>query len=142
MSDLGVKGSFNSGIDSTMRKMHESLEHELKTETDPSGKDAHDAGAKLDAGKIMAGSILLQFAKALEEVAEVGTCGANKYSLGGWKSVDEGERRYTDAMLRHLFKEETEGLMDSDLPVKHAAQVAWNALARLHFIIEADNETK
>lgn len=104
-------------------------------EVDPNGVDAHDGGAKLDAGKNQLGSILGDFSNALMAVGEVGTLGAQKYSLGGWKKVPEGERRYTDAMLRHFFKE-THSLYDEELPVLHAAQVAWNALARLEFILK------
>ncbi len=114
---------------------------EMKTfgklkELDPNGVDAHAGGAKLDAGKNQLGSILGGFSNALMAVGEVGSLGAQKYSLGGWTLVPEGKRRYTDAMLRHFFKENTDGLYDNDLPVLHAAQVAWNALARLEFILK------
>lgn len=54
------------------------------TESDPSGKNQHEPGAKLDAGKIKAG-VLGQFARALLAVAEVGTHGQEKYTRGGWQ---------------------------------------------------------
>jgi hypothetical protein len=38
-------------------------------------------------------------------------------------------------MLRHYLAENT-SKMDSELPVLHAAQVAWNALARLEFMVK------
>ena len=38
---------------------------------------------------------------------------ANKYSDNGWKFVTDGEARYTDAMLRHLFAE-THELLDKN----------------------------
>jgi hypothetical protein len=102
-------------------------------ETDPTGRDQHDDGAKTDAGKAQC-SLLLMFSTALSAIAEVGTHGARKYTRGGWQSVPDGVNRYTDAMLRHLFAEMKEDY-DQQLPVLHAAQVAWNALARLELML-------
>lgn len=102
-------------------------------EADPTGRSIHDSGAKTDAGKPQC-SLLLLFGKALREVATVGTFGAIKYTRGGWQEVPDGINRYTDAMLRHLL-EEGYNEYDSDLPVMHAAQTAWNALARLELIL-------
>jgi hypothetical protein len=104
-----------------------------KGESDPYGKGQHEAGAKTDEGKPQA-SLLLLFGKALRAVARVGTFGAIKYTRGGWQSVPDGINRYTDALLRHLLAENYEEY-DADLPVLHAAQVAWNALARLELIL-------
>ena len=93
-------------------------------EKDPSGKSPNEPGAKLDHGKNKAGGL------ALLAVSEVGTFGANKYSRGGWRSVENG----TDAMWRHLLKEQHEPV-DKDSNLDHAAHMAWNALARLELII-------
>jgi len=105
-------------------------------EVDPSGIEQHIAGAKLDAGKPDA-SMLLMFGRALLEVAKVGTVGAAKYSRGGWQFVPDGIRRYTAALLRHLFKEHYEKI-DADTELLHAAQVAWNALARLELLLREE----
>ena len=96
-------------------------------EEDPNGVAQHTSGAKLDAGKIRA-SLLLDFAKGLEAVANVATFGANKYTPGGWQHVEDAERRYTDALLRHLIKSRYEG-KDSDSDFPHWWHIAWNALA-------------
>lgn len=112
-----------------------------KGEKDPNGIDQHADGAKTDAGKPDA-SLLGMFGRALLAVAEVGTFGAQKYTRGGWQHVSDGINRYTAAMLRHYFKEQQERY-DSDLPVLHAAQVAWNSLARLELILrEAEENDK
>jgi len=84
--------------------------------------------------------MLLGFSKALESVAEVTTFGAKKYTPDGWKKVDGGIERYTDALGRHLLKEKSEGYLDSDSQLPHAAQVAWNALARLELILNAEDK--
>ena len=104
-------------------------------ETDPSGKDAHESGAKLDAGKNRLGLVLSSFSRALNGIGEVGTYGANKYTDNGWVNVDNGVERYTDAMLRHFIAESIEGPVDLDTGLLHAAQVAWNAMARLDLML-------
>lgn len=105
-------------------------------ERDPDGKDPHSPGAKLDAGKNRLGLVLMGFASALEEVGRVGTYGANKYCSNGWKEVENAEERYTDAMFRHLKEEGVGNIMDPETNLYHAAQTAWNALARLHFVLK------
>ena len=105
--------------------------------------DQHEPGAKMDAGK-PACSLLGMFGLALTAVADHGTGGMKKYSRGGWQHVDDGETRYTDAMLRHYLQEHYEEY-DKDLeaylghPTLHAAAVAWNALARLEFMLRRKN---
>ena len=98
-------------------------------ESDPLGIDQHAPGAKLDSGKQLAG-VLLDFSRALEAVADVGTFGANKYTRLGWESVPNGEQRYTDALMRHLLKMQREEL-DPDSGLEHLAHLAWNCLAVL-----------
>ena len=106
----------------------------IAAETDPHGLTANDPGAKLDAGKVRPSLILNAMPLAILAVAEVGTYGANKYSENGWKDVDNGIARYTDAMDRHRIKEGLE-VFDGDSGLMHAAQVAWNALARLELML-------
>jgi len=108
------------------------------TEQDPNGKDPHEAGAKLDAGKIRAGLVLLGFPRALLEVAKVGTYGAKKYTDNGWMEVPNGEQRYTDAMLRHLMQDAKGEVLDGDTKLMHKAHMAWNALAVLELALLAE----
>ncbi len=112
-------------------------EHVMETfgELDPNGKDAHEPGSKLDAGKNRLGLVLGGFSKALQEVGKVGTFGANKYTDNGWLEVPNGQERYTDAMLRHYFKEVSGEEKDEDSSILHAAHLAWNALARLELAL-------
>lgn len=104
-------------------------------EADPHGTDQHAPGAKLDAGKVRPSLIFNDMPRALLAVAEVGTFGAKKYSEGGWRHVLNGIDRYTDAMDRHRLKEFTEGPIDKDSELLHAAHLAWNALARLELML-------
>jgi hypothetical protein len=109
-------------------------------ESDPTGKSSHELGAKLDEGKPDL-SLLLMFGRALFEVSRVGTVGAKKYSRGGWQHVPNGFVRYTAALLRHIFAEQREEI-DTDTGMYHAAQVAWNALARLELMLREKEDKK
>jgi hypothetical protein len=107
----------------------------MSTELDPTGRGPHQPGAKLDAGKVRAGLVLGGFARALWQVARVGTFGAAKYTDNGWISVPNGQERYTDALHRHLMAEAMGEASDSDSNLLHAAHAAWNALARLELLL-------
>ena len=102
---------------------------------DPNGIPQHDPGAKLDAGKEPMRLILHAMPRALLEVGRVGAYGAKKYSENGWSSVPDGVARYTDAMFRHALREGMEA-HDEESGLLHAAQVAWNALARLELMLQ------
>ena len=106
-------------------------------ETDPTGKAPQTPGAKLDAGKTpVIRGCLGYFPRALLAVAHVSQAGAAKYSWGGWRSVEGGVARYGDALGRHLLAEASGEKLDPDTGCLHAAQVAWNALARLELMLE------
>ncbi|AUR94893.1 hypothetical protein NVP1199A_27 [Vibrio phage 1.199.A._10N.286.55.C10] len=110
-------------------------ESQLTTEQDPNGIDQHDSGAKLDAGKPMAGRLLGMFGGALMAVSEVGTFGAKKYTEGGWQHVEDGFKRYDDAGMRHFLKRGMGEEFDADSELPHLAHEAWNALAKLELYL-------
>lgn len=97
-----------------------------------------DKGVKLDEGKNRLGLVLGGFAKALWEVGRVGTFGANKYTDNGWQSVENGQSRYTDALLRHLFQFMNGEYIDKESGLCHLSHVAWNALAILSLYKESE----
>ena len=101
------------------------------TAKDPNGIDQHAPGAKLDAGKLMAGQILSQFPRALEAIASVGTFGARKYTLGGWLEVPNAQARYSDAEHRHWLARSKGETLDPESNMPHSWHKAWNVLAQL-----------
>jgi hypothetical protein len=111
-------------------------------EVDPKGLDPKTQGAKLDLGKppVFQG-VLSYFPKALNAVSLVSLAGAKKYHWKGWEKVEDGFNRYSDALGRHLLKESYELYDDVDdngnegTHLLHAAQVAWNSLSRLEFLL-------
>ena len=103
-------------------------------ERDPDGRQPSYPGAKLDAHKRQAGSILSHFSGALEALVAVGDFGAQKYSLHGWESVPDGRRRYYDALWRHILAA-TRETVDPDSGIPHLHHALWNLAA----IIEMDS---
>jgi hypothetical protein len=70
---------------------------------------------------------LLPF-KAIEQVADVVTYGANKYTDNGWRAVPNGRARYTAALLRHVFAWIGGERVDSESGLHHLAHAACNVL--------------
>lgn len=110
-------------------------------EVDPTGRSHSDAGAKLDSGKVRYSLVFGSMPDALRAVVDVAEYGAAKYSEDGWKQVPEGSRRYTDALFRHLMAEMSGWEWDQDSGLCHAAQTAWNALARLQLMLDDETES-
>lgn len=98
----------------------------MTTEKDPNGLKSKDPGAKLDQGKIRYSLIPTE---PLKWLAILYTRGAEKYSAHGWKSVDDAENRYLDALMRHLEAYREGEWLDPDTKVPHIIAVAWNAFA-------------
>lgn len=113
----------------------------MSTEKDPTGKKLGEMGTKLDAGKapVMRGCFHY-FPRALKAVAMVSAAGAAKgYAWKSWETVPEGVERYGDALGRHILDEAIDGRWDigtGGISVLHAAQDAWNALARLELMLK------
>ena len=107
------------------------------------------AGKKYDAGKApVVQAVGWYFPRALMAVAQVSAAGAKKYNVEfedkNWSRLDGAFKRYTDGLGRHLLLEGLEqydtGRFDptgqSGTQLLHAAQTAWNALARLELLLE------
>ena len=91
-------------------------------------------GTKYDKGKLRLSEMFIDFKIAMKELCRVWEFGANKYEKSNWKKLDNPVDRYTNAMLRHLIAED-DNLVDDESGLLHAAHIAFNALARLHFIL-------
>ena len=135
-----INDSLNQQLHSLSRKetdlkiSYHQPTQECVGESDPSGKSSHEPGAKLDSGKLRAGLVLRGFSNALKAVAEVGTFGANKYTDDGWRSVENGRKRYEDALWRHLLargRDEQSGL-------PHAWHALWNMMALIELDLDSD----
>lgn len=95
-------------------------------------------GIKFDDNKPRLADFLLDFKDIFLELAKVYEFGTNKYGRQNWKAVENGEERFTNAMIRHLFKDG----VDDETGINHQTHVAYNALMRLHFILEVNKNGK
>jgi hypothetical protein len=96
-------------------------------------------GIKYDTGKPRLYEMIEDFKEPLEEVTKVWTFGADKYGKHNWAYVDNAIDRYSNALLRHLLEGDSK---DKESQILHASHVAWNALARLYFIIQKNKEVQ
>lgn len=103
-------------------------------EIDPTGRNPHEPGAKLDSGKPMPDLILDGMSLAIMEVAKVATMGAKKYSENGWLTVPDGVLRYRRAGDRHRLYRRDEAY-DPESELLHLAHEAWNRLAELELTL-------
>lgn len=94
---------------------------------DPNGIFQHAPGAKLDAGKLMAG-LGDQFSLALSAMLDIATYGAMKYTVGGWQTVPDGAARYWNAFNRHRLAMAYEEV-DSESGRLHLHHALWNLMA-------------
>lgn len=94
------------------------------------------AGIKYDKDKPAPALVLHGFRNALLEVSKLATFGAEKYAEDNWEFVENGYKRYTNAMLRHYLSEHTATSKDPETGLLEAAHIAWNALARLELLLK------
>ncbi len=84
-----------------------------------------------------------EFPLAMTEIAKVTAYGMEKHASRGWRTFKPsyGIGYHTGKLGRHLLAEETNGPINkSDGGLLHAAQVAWNALARLEHMLMFDRQ--
>ena len=89
-----------------------------------------EKGMKFDSGKLLYSLIPPETSKAL---AEVLSFGAQKYAIDGWKSVPDAERRYMDALFRHLEAFRAGETHDPESNLHHLAHALTN-VAFLHYL--------
>lgn len=94
-------------------------------------------GKKYDSGKPMVGTLTDVFSRALMAVGACIEYGTHKYpNPKNWQLVDDGIKRYRDAMIRHLLKYNAGIDKDEETKLPHLAHMAWNALAILELYMQ------
>lgn len=99
--------------------------YETKNDAQPLGAVKYDKGKSA----IYRGG-LAYFPRAIELVSSISVFGATKYAWEGWRYVDDGFNRYSDAMVRHLTAEAKGEVLDPDSGLPHIGHACWNSLAR------------
>lgn len=64
-----------------------------------------------------------------EDVAKVATFGLKKYGELNWMKVDNGSKRYYNALRRHLKAWEKGNKIDEETGFPHLFHVGWNVMA-------------
>ena len=90
-----------------------------------------EEGRKFDGGKLEYG---LLPPHALEETVKVLTFGAQKYERNNWIHVDDGIRRYFDALQRHVWAWKRGEQIDPESGLHHLA----HAMCCLMFLYERE----
>lgn len=87
-------------------------------------------------------SHILEFADALDELAEVCRKGAIKYARGNWKrgGANVTLQSLCDSALRHMRAALAGELRDEELGTMHVAQAAWNMLAATYWELKREQE--
>ena len=88
------------------------------------------AGLKYDEGKLL---MSLVDPRYIEDVAGVLTFGAKKYKPDSWQTVEDAERRYTDALLRHTTAFLKGEYLDPESGLTHLSHMATNIMFLSHF---------
>ena len=87
-------------------------------------------GLKYDTGKLQYSLIPPETTQALAEVLNFG---ARKYAPDNWRLLEHGERRYLDAMYRHLQAYRLGESHDPESGLHHLSHALTN-LAFLHYL--------
>lgn len=96
-------------------------------------------GMKFDGEKLRA-DLLLDMPRALDEVIDVLTQGAAKYAPGNWAHVDDAERRYKAASMRHELALALHGPHDDETGCHHLAHKICCDLFRLELALRESGQ--
>ena len=80
--------------------------------------------------------------QVMEGMAAILTFGANKYSPGGWKLLADPEKRYEDAMWRHLMEYKKGNRLDKDSKMPHLWHCVTNLAFLIYFDMRSEEESK
>ena len=97
------------------------------------------SGIKYDTGKNDMGLLFREVPYALEELSRALQMGSEKYGVGNWLKVEDGNNRYLSALVRHLTAYHQGELLDKESGLSHLAHVAVNSLFILDLETRNDN---
>jgi hypothetical protein len=127
------EGSSLSDPYAVLESLKGSLAEYVKNDVDETGTYGYvepGGGMKFDEDKLRMELIDPYF---IEEVAEVLSYGAEKYDENSWQLLEDAERRYKGALLRHLYAYLRGELDDDESGLKHLQHAATNIMFLLYF---------
>lgn len=96
---------------------------------------------KYDGGKIRASLPFIDFPYGLQQLVGVADMGARKYEPHSWRTIENAEERYKDAIARH-FLASFDDPVDEESGLDHLAHMAWNCLALMEFKKEREDDVE
>lgn len=81
---------------------------------------------KLDSGKPRIGLVLREVPYAIEKLGTVLGFGAEKYSVGNWRGLEDINGRFLDSMMRHLVAYHKGEKVDPESGESHLAHAFFN----------------
>ena len=117
-----------------LQMLHRQQNQSLPTQVlvgDALAQDSQKVGRKYDAGKLRHSLIPKG---TIDELMKVLEFGATKYEEDNWQHVDDAERRYFDALHRHMNAWHHGERFDKEIGLPHLA----HALTCLHFLLWFD----
>lgn len=88
---------------------------------------------KFDKGKPRVDLIFSGMPNSIELIGSVLGFGAEKYAENSWQTVENGDKRYLAALIRHLLAYQKGEKIDPESGLPHLAHAATNALFILEF---------
>ncbi len=85
------------------------------------------------------GLLFVEVPYALEETSKALQMGSEKYGVGNWLKVENGNSRYLSAMVRHLTAYYQGEKLDKESGLSHLAHMAVNALFILDLEMRNDD---
>ncbi len=97
------------------------------------------SGIKYDTGKVDMGLLFREVPYALEETSKALQMGSEKYGVGNWLKVEDGNSRYLSALVRHITAYYQGEAVDKESGLSHLAHAAVNAMFILDLEKRHDN---
>lgn len=111
--------------------------HERQAEYIKSIQADKPLGVKFDSNKLQWSLVP---SEAMEEIVDVLTYGAKKYSPDNWQHVDNPDTRYFNAAMRHIWAWRQGERFDEESHKSHLAHAACCLLFLMAFDQEADKD--
>lgn len=116
---------------------HEDEYNERQAEYIKSIQADKPLGVKFDSNKLQWSLVP---SEAMEEIVDVLTYGAKKYSPDNWQHVDNPDTRYFNAAMRHIWAWRQGERFDEESHKSHLAHAACCLLFLMAFDQEADKD--
>jgi hypothetical protein len=115
-----------AGIYSTLGDLRQAHGRGKDNTVDSLELEKQSGSFKLDEGKPRVGLVLREVPHAIEKLGTVLGFGAEKYSVGNWKDLEDIEGRFLDSLMRHLVEYHKGEKVDQESGESHLTHALFN----------------